>query len=226
MEPRLATPQWDRAYRMINSSFPPITIFEDVLAPADLEIAYMLEGLTNDRLVEEAGLLSRVRPEDRVSGPGASPVMAAFTHIGKSSRFTNGTYGVYYAADSQAAAIAETKYHQERFLAATHEPDIELTLRTYVNQVVKPMHDIRVGYPQLHDADPAGYGTAQAFAMQLREKLSWGLLYNSVRLNGHECVAVFRPPAISIPSQGKHLRYVWDASMGKITVVFEINQVG
>lgn len=225
MEPQLATPQWDRAYRMINSSFPPITLFEDLLDPAELETAYMLEGLTNDRLVEEAGVLSRVRPEDRVSGPGATPVMAAFTHIGKISRFTNGTYGVYYAADSQAAAIAETKYHQEKFLAATNEPDIELTMRTYVNQVVKPMHDIRVDYPHLHDANPAGYSPAQAFAMQLREKLSWGLLYNSVRLDGHECVAAFRPPAISIPTQGKHVRYVWDASIQQISFVFEITLV-
>lgn len=225
MEPQLATPQWDRAYRMINSSFPPITLFEDLLDPAELETAYRLEGLTNDRLVEEAGVLSRVRPEDRVSGPGATPVMAAFTHIGKTSRFTNGTYGVYYAADSQAAAIAETKYHQEKFLAATNEPDIELTMRTYVNQVVKPMHDIRVDYPHLHDPNPAGYSPAQAFAMQLRERLSWGLLYNSVRLDGHECIAAFRPPAISIPTQGKHVRYVWDASSQQISFVFEITLV-
>lgn len=225
MEPQLATPQWDRAYRMINSSFPPITLFEDLLDPSELETAYMLEGLTNDRLVEEAGVLSRVRPEDRVSGPGSTPIMAAFTHIGKISRFTNGTYGVYYAADSQAAAIAETKYHQEKFLAATNEPDIELTMRTYVNQVLKPMHDIRVDYPHLHDANPAGYGPAQAFAMQLREKLSWGLLYNSVRLNGHECVAAFRPPAMSIPTQGTHVRYVWDSSTQQISFVFEITLV-
>ena len=84
--------------------------------------------------------------------------MAAFTHIGKTSRFTDGTFGVYYAASSQAAAIAETSYHQERFLAATNEPDIELTLRTYVNKVVKPLHDIRQNYPHLHNPDPTAYG--------------------------------------------------------------------
>lgn len=225
MEPQLATPQWDRAYRVINSSFPPITLFEDVLDPAELHTAYLLEALTNDRLIEQTGVLSRVLPEDRVSGPGSTPVMAAFTHIGKVSRFTDGSYGVYYAASSQAAAIAETSYHQERFLAATNEPDIELTMRTYVNQVVKPMHDIRVGYPHLHDADPASYSPAQTFAKQVRETLSWGLIYNSVRLNGHECVAAFRPPAVSIPLQGKHLRYVWDANIQKISYVFEISQV-
>lgn len=225
MAPPVALPEWNRAYRMINSAFPPITLFEDVLDPEDLQTAYALEALTNDRLAQEAGVLSRVRPEDRISGPGSSPVMAAFTHIGKTSRFTDGAYGVYYAASSQAAAIAETSYHQERFLAATNEPDIELTLRTYVNKVVKPMHDVRQHYPELHNPDPDAYGSSQAFARQLRETLSWGLLYNSVRLSGHECVAAFRPPAVSIPKQGKHIRYVWSASSRKISFVFEVSEV-
>ncbi|VVN70899.1 RES family NAD+ phosphorylase [Pseudomonas fluorescens] len=225
MQPPLQTPEWDRAYRIISSAFPPISLFEDVLDPADLQTAYLLEALTNDRLREEAGELSRVRSEDRISGPGSTPVMAAFTHIGKPSRFTDGSYGVYYAASSQAAAIAETRFHQAQFLTATNEPDIELTLRTYVNQVVKPLHDLRSGYPHLHDADPANYGPAQAFARTLREAQSWGLLYNSVRLPGHECVAALRPPAMSIPLQGKHLRYVWDSGSQEISVVFEINQL-
>ncbi len=223
--PGLTTPQWERAYRVINSAFPPIPLFEDILDCADLEIAYAIEALTNDRLMEQAGVLSRVPPEDRLSGPGSTPVMAAFTHIGKASRFTDGSYGIYYAASSQATAIAETRYHQERFLAATHEPDTELTMRTYVNQVVQPMHDLRMGYPHLHDADPANYGPAQAFAKQLKAERSWGLLYNSVRLMGQECVAALRPPAVSIPLQGKHLRYVWDARSQKISCVFEIKQI-
>jgi hypothetical protein len=151
--------------------------------------------------------------------------MAAFTHIGKSSRFTDGTFGVYYAASSQAAAIAETCYHQERFLAATSEADLELTMRTYVNRVVKPLHDVRDGFAHLHQPDPEAYGPSQAFARQLRESESWGMLYNSVRLPGHECVAAFRPPAVSIPKQGKHLRYVWSASQRRISFVFEISQV-
>lgn len=46
------------------------------------------------------------------------------------------------------------------------------------------------------------------FARPLREGGAWGLLYNSVRLSGHECVAAFRPPALSLPVQGQHFRYV------------------
>lgn len=106
MTEKLEIPVWDSAYRVISSSFPPITLFEDILDPAELQMSYALESLTNDRLAEEVGLISRVAPEDRVSGHGSTPVMAAFTHIGKVSRFTDGTFGIYYAASSQSAAIA------------------------------------------------------------------------------------------------------------------------
>src|SRR5690606_17971008 len=142
------------------------------------------------RLLFEAGVLSRVAREDRVSGPGSSPLMAAFTHIGAASRFTVGTYGVYYCVNTIVSAIAETRYHRERFLAATQEGALELTMRSYVNQVIEPLHDVRSGYDELHHPDPANYGQSQRFARELREQQSYGLLYNSVRLPGHECAAI------------------------------------
>ena len=221
----IVLPAWRRAYRLVSSAFPPISVFEDVLDPADLEMAYLLEGLTNDRLREQAGHLAHVAVEDRVSGPGSSPLMAAFTHIGAVSRFTNGQYGIYYCADSLQVAIAETRFHRERFLRATAEPSMEITLRAYVCQIVQPLHDIRHGHDELHDPDPAHYPPAQQFAAQLRKQKSWGLLYRSVRHPGGECAALLRPPAASIPQQGVHLRYVWDGKLQRIVNVFEIKQL-
>lgn len=217
-------PGWRKAYRLINSSFPPLSVFEDTLSSDDLDIAFALEAMTNDRLREEAGALQRVAPGDRVSGPGSTAVMAAFTHIGNPSRFSDGTYGVYYCANSIDAAIAETKFHQERFLAATREASVEITMRAYVNKVIKPLIDVR-DMPELHQPDPAAYGNSQAFAREQRDGKTWGLLYRSVRLDGHECVAAFRPQAVSLPVQGPHLRYVWDAKAGAITHILEISEV-
>ncbi|MCY1292073.1 RES domain protein [compost metagenome] len=218
-------PAWAKAYRIVSSAFPPISVFEDVLDPADLEQAFLIEGMTNDRLREEAGLLALVAPEDRVCGPGASPLMAAFTHIGHASRFSDGQYGVYYCADSLQAAIAETRYHKERFLRATAEPSLELTMRTYVCKLRQPLVDIREGHDELHAPDPASYPVAQRFAAEQRKARAWGLLYRSVRQAGGECAALFRPPAASLPVQGVHLRYVWDDKVQRITNVFEIKRV-
>ncbi|MNZ83832.1 RES domain protein [compost metagenome] len=202
-------PDWLSAYRIISSAFPPIPLFEDVLDPADLDMAFAIEGVTNDRLLDEAGLLSRVPAEDRISGPGSSPVMAAFTHIGANNRFCDGNFGVYYCASSLDSAVAETAHHRAKFLAATSEGPLELTMRTYVCMIVRPLHDVRA-IDELHDPDASIYPHTQDVAARVRETGSWGLLYRSVRAEGHECAAIFRPPAVSIPIQGQHLRYVWD----------------
>jgi len=222
--PATRLPEWLNAYRVINSAYPPIAVFEDTLDTEDLEYAFALEAMTNDRLLEEAGQLSRVPPQDRIAGPGTSPIMAAFTHIGRPSRFTDGSYGVYYCASTLDAAIAETRFHMAEFLAATREASVEVTMRSYINTITHPLHDVRKGHPELHDPDPATYPRGQAFASHLRAERAWGILYNSVRQPGGECAAVLRPPALSIPIQGPHLRYVWDGKAQAVTHVLEISE--
>lgn len=217
-------PEWGNAFRIINSLFPPLSVFEDTLDPDDLGIAFALESLTNDRLRDQAGMLNRVLAQDRLFGEGSTPIMAAFTHVGRASRFTDGSYGVYYCANSIEAAIAETCFHQEQFWRATQEASIEITMRTYVNKVLQPMIDVR-DEPSVHQPEPASYAVAQAFARPYREALAWGLLYNSVRLKGHQCVAAFRPPALSIPVQGPHFRYVWDDKKQAIAWVLQLSEI-
>ena len=214
-------PEWPQLHRLVAGHFPPISLFESVADPAELEVVYAIESLTNDRLMEEAGVLWRVPPEDRVSGPGSSPVMAAFTHIGIASRFTDGSYGVYYGAKELKTAIAETVYHRERFLSATQEPDTELTMRQYINTVSLTMHDIRCA-PELHDPD--AYTLPQKVAKRLRQQGSHGLIYNSVRDPGGECIAAFRPTAVTIPVQGGHFKYVWSGFHQKVSSVLIVDE--
>ncbi len=188
-----------------------------------MALAFEIESLTNDRLRDQAGDIRLVAPQDRISGPGSSPVMAAFTHIGNPSRFSDGGYGVYYAGRSLATAIAETRYHRQRFLRLTAEPSCEITLRVYVGQVVKSLHDVRGdAYSELHRPDD--YEPSQRFGAFWHAQDSWGLLYRSVRDRGGECIAAMRPPTVSIPHQGPHLRYVWDGRQQRITDVLEIRQ--
>ena len=214
-------PDWPHLHRLVPSHFPPIDLFESVADPDELEIVYAIEALTNDRLREEAGELWRVPPAERVSGPGSSPVMAAFTHIGIPSRFTDGTYGVYYGARDLGTAIAETVFHRERFLAATREPDTELNMRQYVNRVALPMHDVRDN-PALHDPD--SYRFPQQEARRLRKQGSHGLLYHSVRDPGGECIAALRPTAVTLPVQAGHFKYVWNGHQQRIISVLKVEE--
>lgn len=196
-------------HRLVPSKFPPIVLFEHLLDPDELDIAYELESLTNARLRDEAGDISLVPREDRLVGPGSSPIMAAFTHIGYPSRFSDGSFGVYYAGFSVETAIRETVYHRERFLASTAEPSCQIVMRQYISHVQKPLLDVRQ-QRELHAPDD--YSPAQQFARQQRQTQTWGLHYQSVRHIGGECVAVFRPIAMSPATQGSHFAYYWNGS--------------
>jgi len=218
--PITVTLDWSQQYRVIPSEYPPINFFERLVAPELMEELFFIESLTNDRLRDETGDIALVSAEDRIAGPGSSPVMAAFTHVSPDcpSRFSDGSYGVYYAANTLETAIEETKHHRARFLAYTKEDAGEIAMRVYIGEVINPMHDIRGdGYDHLHLPDD--WTPSQAVGQEMKAINSWGIVYRSVRAPGGECIAALRPPAVSIPKQGPHLSYVWDGE--KITHVYK-----
>ena len=210
-----------KTFRIIPSRFPLINLFERVADPADLEAVYQIEMMTNPRLRDEIGELSLVPPEDRVSGPGASSIMAAFTHLNSDgSRFTAGHFGVYYAAGEIETAIDETKHHRTRFMLATNEPAMELDMRVYVARLNGKLHDLR-GLQAKHPAlyDPGNYSFSQLFADEVRSAGADGIAYSSVRRADGECFAVFRPRLLSHCQQERHLCYVWDGV--SISMIYE-----
>ncbi len=212
--PPLRRVRWDKTYRLVPSRYPPVDLFERVGDPADWELLAHIEGLTNDRLREEVGEISAVPVAERVCGQGASPIMAAFTHIGFASRFSDGSYGVYYASNRFDGALREVLHHRTRFFQRTSEPRTQIDLRTYVGRIDSRLHDIRGGWSLAHD--PNSYLHSQALAKQLRKQGSRGIVYDSVRLAAAKNLAVFRPSVLAASdghphvSQGPHVRVEWD----------------
>lgn len=214
--------RWQRAYRIVASRFPPIGVFDAIADPKDLDALYTIEALTNPRLREESGELANVPRERRVSGPGSAPLMAAFTHLNpEGSRFSDGHYGVLYLSHEFETAVEETVFHRERFLAATREPPIDLTMRSYVSGVHGMLHDIRGGWKAEHD--PVSYAVSRKLGARLRKQGSNGIAYDSVRKAGGQCAGLFYPDLASPCVQGKHLIYRWDGE--KIAQVLEVSAV-
>lgn len=214
---------WRPCWRLVPSRFPPTGLFDRVADPADLEVVFAIEALTNDRLRDEAGEIRLVAAADRISGPGTTPIMAAFTHLNpEGSRFSDGSFGVYYAAKDIDTAIAETAFHRARFLAATRQAPIEIDMRSYASDLDAELHDIRAKQTELPDiyaSDTGHYAAAQALAKQLHADGSNGIAYSSVRNAGGECVAVFKPRLLSPVKQGAHYCYVWDGN--RISTVYK-----
>ena len=208
----LSNVTWKPCYRIIPSKFPPIQLFEEVAEPGDLEAIFELESLTNDRLRNEIGELQLIPPEDRISGPNTNYIMASFTHLApQGSRFSDGSYGVYYAAKSLETSIAETRYHRANFLRATREEPGSIDMRVITARLSGQLHDIRtLDAPDIYN--PNHYHASQIFAKQLRAAKSWGICYRSVRHAEGECVAVFRPPILKDCKQTLHLSYIWDGN--------------
>lgn len=214
--------RWNQAFRIVPSRFPPVGVYDRIADPADLDAVFAIEALTNPRLREEAGALKLVPKEHRISGPGSTPVMAAFTHLNpEGSRFSDGTWGVFYAAHTVATAVEETVYHRQRFLAATAEPACDVQMRCYRTRIDSRLHDIRGGWKAEHDPDV--YTAGVKLARLLREAGSNGIVYDSVRHPGGECVAAFQPDVVAPCVQAQHLVYRWDGT--QIAQVLEVNEL-
>lgn len=206
--PQVAPP-WNPCHRLIASRFPTVGLYDRIADAADLEVVMAIESLTNPRLRDELGQLQLVPPTERLVGPGSTPVMAAFTHLNpEGSRFSDGSWGVYYAAAHLDTALAEVGHHRARFLARTCEPAMDIDLRLVTARLVMPLHDLRDAGPGVHD--PEHYGLAQAWGRALRAAGSWGVLYRSVRHAGGECAGIFRPRALAPAQATRHLALHWD----------------
>jgi hypothetical protein len=182
---------------------------------------FAIEALTNLRIRDQIGQLQLVAPEDRVSGAGSTVIMAAFTHLNpEGSRFSDGSYGVYYAAHALNTAIAEVSHHRALFLSRTQEPAMDVDMRAISANLEAELHDLRgIGKRGATLFDPNDYAAPQAFARRLRAAGSWGVQFPSVRLEGGLCVGVFRPKALRNARPGAHIALHWDGA--RITHWFE-----
>ena len=203
---------WPTSCRLVATRYPPVGLFDAVADPVDLEVVFEIEAIGNPRLRQEAGQLSLVPPAQRISGPGTTPIMSAFTHLNpEGSRFSDGSYGVYYAANDLETAVAEVAHHRARFLARTAEPPIDIDLRCYCVPVRATLVDLRGRHAQADLLAPDSYAASQAFGRARREAGEAGIVHASVRRRGGRCVALFTPKATVPPaSQAGHVTLRWN----------------
>lgn len=213
--------RWQHGCRIVPTRYPTINLFDRVAAADDFEALHALEALSNERLRDELGQIDRVPRDERLYGPGSGPIMAAFTHVNLAgSRFCAGDHGVFYAARERATAVAETRYHQGKFMAATNQGPMHLPMRLYAVVIDARLHDLRIA-GSVDGAVYASedYGAAQALGARLRATGSLGVVYRSVRHERGQCVGLFKPRGASRCLHAAYLLYAWDGQ--RFTDVYE-----
>ena len=169
-DPRTVRVRWAKTHRIIRSRFPPIDLFEDIADPADWNAIMSAEAKTNPRVAKSVGMLDLVPPDRCVAGVGASWAMAPFTHVSadRPSRFSDGTYGVYYAGDRLEVALFETIHHHQNFMAATGEaPGWTSEFRELVGRLDAELHDV-TDVDRFADLyDPVDHAAPQRFGMRI-----------------------------------------------------------
>jgi hypothetical protein len=211
---------WAQSYRIIFSRYPFVGLFDFIADPKDLDDVAALERRTNDRILDEAGNIALVRAEDRVVGPGTTPIMAAFTHT-QPNRFSDGSFGAYYATQAFETALAESRYHVERFYRATREPSADVDIRAFCASIAGRFQSLLRRSANDPRLDPDSYVASQAYGRQVYDKnAADGIVYPSVREAEHRpSVACFRPRVVSNCYSHAFLLYRWDAFADRIVDV-------
>lgn len=200
--------RWTPGYRIIRTIYPPVDLFEDIADPADWELLVSAEAKLNPRIRDEVGNLALVPVDRRISGPTASIAMGAFTHVSvdRASRFSDGSYGVWYCGDRLEVALAETAHHFQRFMRATGEPPSDADYRVLTCPVTAQVEEAPEACLAKDDWKPG-----QRFGRDVRETSLDGVLYRSVRYPPGLAAAIFWPNCLTLPiTQNQQLRYRWD----------------
>jgi hypothetical protein len=213
--------RWPEACRIVPTRHPSENLFDRVADEADFEALYALEAMTNERARDELGEIERVPRAQRRYGPGSGPIMAAFTHVNtEGSRFSAGEWGMFYAAKERDTAVAETRHHHARFLAATRQGPLHLPMRLLSVAIDAKLHDLRpAGVVPDAVFDPADYTAARALGARLRTAGSEGVVWRSVRAPRGQCAGLFTPRGASRCVHAAILLYAWDGT--RFTDVYE-----
>jgi len=215
-----------QTYRLVNSRFPPIALFDDVASADEFESLYQIQALTNPRLQNQTGRLELIPVAEIPFGiTGCSYATAPFTHVNPSgSRFSDGSYGVLYLADTMDTALAEVRHHQNAYWSRVQSLSYE---RFVFRGLTCAFNDADMldasSIPESDPIyDPDDYADSNLLGRRVREAGSKGLRYRSVRAAGQMCWALMTPRPVTSIIQTAHYEMVWN---GQITSVSKITQV-
>lgn len=208
---------WAPCFRVIAREYAGENVYDRFATNAEGEAFAAVAAATSGAARIALGAFQSIPPDDRLWGPGAGLIMAAFAWPGTASRFSTPGVGTYYAAAAVETAVREILYHDATRLAATRSPPVALEKTVVTATLTAPpteaLVDLRAPEPAPPEVyHPTDYRAGQALAGVVREVRGDGLCYDSVRHPGGTCVAVFSPPLLADARAAATITFAWDGT--------------
>lgn len=210
-------------FRNIVSLRASVDLFADLVRhPRDAQILVEHELATKPAR-EPSPVISRPFEDAEIYDPICAAIEWPFDHPCR-SRYSNGTFGVWYGARSLLTSVHETVYHFRRNtlaseIAARSRVPIYQERRVHLVRCSAMLIDLREqcrAEPRL--LDPIDYTFCQSLGAELRTASQPGIHSCSARHREGEVAAVFRRDTLSDPRDVCYLGYLLRPDTGCVEV--------
>lgn len=129
----------------------------------------------------------------------------------QASRFSDGSFGVWYGSESVETSVHESAYHWHRGLLSDAGYDRMTVIaerKVYAVKCNAALLDFRqVVAQEPHLLHPTDYTFCQSVGLRIHREGHPGLLTQSVRRPAGDNLAIFNPAVLSNPRHSCHLTY-------------------
>ncbi|MGX9416655.1 RES family NAD+ phosphorylase [Vibrio sp. WJH972] len=215
-----------KGFRLINTQYPAIAIFDDVADKEEFDALYAIQAITNPRLKDQVGDISLI---DKQEIPfhckrNRSYAVAPFTHINPvGGRFNDGLFGALYFASNDETAVVEVRHHQQQYWSGVVglKYDRFLFRGLRIESEPESVHIVQDSDTSI--LDPDFYAASQQLARELKTSKVQCIQYPSVRSNHGICWALLTPKPVTDIVQSYLLEMIWDGE--KISEVNKVSKI-
>lgn len=209
------------AFRLIPSRFPPVNVYDGLIANDRQEEIVAVENLTNPRLRSLDRIAQTVMGDAAADPRLQNWNLAPFAYGNpEGSTFFDDRLPCLEVAFERQTALAVSVARRQAFMQATQQAPIGLDMRMLCTPVTGTFWDLQDGVVL-----PAGLEKDQRWELGTRmPERAQGILYRPKERPAGTCLALVTGDVLQRSQQTVHFRYVWDGM--RISLVYAFDKDG
>lgn len=210
------TVQWKgETFRLIPSRFPPVSVYEGLVANDRIDALVEIENLTNPRLQSQARIASMENKDPKTSARLQNWNLAPFAYGNPdgSTFFDSDRPCLEVAADRQTA-LAVSVAKRQRFLACTSEAPIGLDMRMFQTPLSGRFVDLRgLSAEEIRDR-------GRELGKSVGEDVD-GVLFHPIERPTATAISILNGSILEKTLQAVHYRYQWNGERISLLYAFD-----